>query len=181
MKKSLNILFTLLAISMVLSGCGRFGRPVSNSREQTTVIGPDRYYGNSYEAYSEPLIPRPDSVDTNIYATPINHLTTVHFDFDSSAIKETERYKLEPTVEYLKHNSNNQVLIEGHCDWFGTAEYNLALGERRALSAKTYLLQMGAADNQIVTVSKGSLEATQGLSKAEGIQDRRDEIYKMCK
>ncbi len=183
MKKFLTLISLLFAISMVLSGCNGTGRYADDSRQQSTVMGPDAYGSDSYGAYCDTLTPRTpgECADICSYAVPANHINAIHFDFDSSAIKDTERCKLEPVIEYLKCNCNNRVLIEGRCDWYGTAEYNLALGERRANSAKTYLIQMGATENQIATVSKGSLEAIQGLSKAESIKDRRDDIYRISR
>ena len=66
--------------------------------------------------------------------------------------------------------------MEGHCDWYGTEDYNLALGDRRANSARDYLTTLGIGIDRIDTLSKGSLEATAGLSKSESGQDRRVEL-----
>ena len=64
---------------------------------------------------------------------------TVHFDYDSSVIKQGERGKIESVASYLKTVPANKILIEGHCDERGTEEYNRALGERRALAVREYL------------------------------------------
>src|SRR5882724_12002537 len=84
----------------------------------------------------------------------------VYFDFDKSNIKETERSKLQDAAKYLKDHSDQRILLEGHADWRGTAEYNLSLGDRRANAAKKYLGSIGSAE-KVDTVSKGSLEASQ--------------------
>lgn len=103
-------------------------------------------------------------------------LPSVYFDFDSSSISASERVKLQQAADYLKANSGDHLLIEGHCDWYGTSEYNLALGDRRASSASDYLGTLGITPMRIEKLSKGSLEAVSGLSKAESAQDRRVDL-----
>ena len=103
-------------------------------------------------------------------------LQDVFFRFDSHAIASSERSKLQAAAEYLLTNSQDGLLIEGHCDWYGTSDYNLALGDRRAKSIRDYLITLGVSQNRIETLSKGSLEATSGLSKSEAKQDRRGEL-----
>ncbi|MGB0184430.1 MAG: OmpA family protein [Opitutales bacterium] len=100
----------------------------------------------------------------------------VYFNFDSASIAAAERAKLQEAARYLDKNARAGVLLEGHCDWYGTADYNLALGELRANSARDYLSTLGVNSSRIETLSKGSLEATGGLSKAQSAQDRRVEI-----
>lgn len=103
-----------------------------------------------------------------------NILQDVYFAFDSSSISPMERSKLQEAANYLVANPNHGLLIEGYCDWYGTEEYNLALGDRRANSARDYLATLGIDPKRIETLSKGSLEATRGLSKSESGKDRRD-------
>jgi len=103
-------------------------------------------------------------------------LKPVYFDLDKSNIKEGERAKLQATKEYLAQHPEQRVLLEGHCDWRGTAEYNLALGDRRANAAKAYLIKIGVAKDKIETASKGSLEAKEKGTSEEMSKDRRDEI-----
>ena len=62
---------------------------------------------------------------------------------------------LQATADVLKKYTTWQVTIEGHCDERGTAEYNLALGERRATAARTYLLSLGVSADRIKIVSYG--------------------------
>lgn len=115
--------------------------------------------------------------DTNTYngrAMVRNILQDVYFGFDSSSISTSERSKLQEVANYLVANPNHGLLIEGYCDWYGTEEYNLALGDRRANSARDYLATLGIDPKRIETLSKGSLEATRGLSKSESGKDRHD-------
>jgi peptidoglycan-associated lipoprotein len=103
-------------------------------------------------------------------------LPSIYFGFDSSSIAAAERSKLQQAADYLEENPSYHLLIEGHCDWYGTSEYNLALGDRRASSASDYLGTLGITPLRIEKLSKGSLEATSGLSKSESSQDRRADL-----
>lgn len=80
---------------------------------------------------------------------------TIYFDFDKSEIKPEARTVLEAHAKYLSENRSASVTLEGHADERGTREYNVALGERRANSARQFLTLMGASGQQIRTVSYG--------------------------
>lgn len=103
-------------------------------------------------------------------------LPSVYFGFDSSSISASERGKLQQAADYLVDHPSAGLLIEGHCDWYGTAEYNLALGDRRANSARDYISTLGIDASRIETLSKGSLQAVSGLAKDQSFQDRRADL-----
>ncbi len=103
-------------------------------------------------------------------------LQPVYFDFDKSNIKEGERAKLQAAKERLEQHADERLLIEGHCDWRGTAEYNLGLGDRRANAVKGYLIKIGVPADKVETISKGSLEAKEKGSSEEMSKDRRGEL-----
>jgi peptidoglycan-associated lipoprotein len=79
----------------------------------------------------------------------------VHFDFDRFNLRPDALKILDDAVARLQANPNIQVTIEGHCDSIGTQQYNLALGERRANSARDYLISRGIAASRLRTVSYG--------------------------
>ena len=79
----------------------------------------------------------------------------VYFEFDSSDIKPEYRPLLEKKAAWLKANPESRVRIEGHCDDRGTAEYNLALGEKRAIRVMDYLVSLGVPARRISTISYG--------------------------
>ena len=108
-------------------------------------------------------------------------LEPVYFDLDSSTIKPGERAKLQAAKDYLDQNPTLRLLIEGHCDWRGTDEYNLGLGDRRANAAKKYLVTIGVAADRLETLSKGSLEAKKEGGEAQWAKDRRDELVLLKK
>ena len=82
-------------------------------------------------------------------------LRPAFFPLDSSDLDDTGRSVVTSNVEVLKKNPQWVVTIEGHCDERGTAEYNLALGERRAAAVKTYMVSLGIAPDRLRTVSYG--------------------------
>jgi len=77
----------------------------------------------------------------------------IHFEFDSYLLSEQARQILVAKAEYLRTNPDITVTVEGHCDDRGTNEYNVALGERRAQSVKTFLVNLGIDTNRLNTVS----------------------------
>ncbi|MBN2068481.1 MAG: OmpA family protein [Opitutales bacterium] len=103
-------------------------------------------------------------------------LPSVYFDFDTSYIKQSERTKLAQAVEHLKNNPNDRLLIEGNCDWRGTKEYNLALGDRRAESVLAYLSGIGVDTSRVQTVSLGDLNAAENSAESQMSQDRRADL-----
>jgi len=82
-------------------------------------------------------------------------LRPLFFELDSSEVSAAGQQVLQANVAVLKKYPNMQITIEGHCDERGTAEYNLALGERRALAAKNYLVSLGISADKVKTVSYG--------------------------
>lgn len=79
----------------------------------------------------------------------------IHFDFDRAVLREDAKEILRKKSAWLLENLSIGILIEGHCDERGTTEYNLALGERRASSAKSYLISQGVDINRITTITYG--------------------------
>lgn len=103
-------------------------------------------------------------------------LPIVYFDFDKSAITASERTKLQEAAKWLAANPGKTILLEGHCDWRGTAEYNLGLGDRRSQSVKTYLQSIGVDASSLEVLSKGDLNAQENSSDAQMAKDRRVEL-----
>ena len=101
---------------------------------------------------------------------------TVYFQYNSSDIRASEREKLKFAKEYLEKNPGQKLLLEGHCDWRGTAEYNLSLGDRRAAAVKKYLQSLGVGADKVETLSKGSLEASKNADEKTMEKDRRVDL-----
>jgi peptidoglycan-associated lipoprotein len=94
----------------------------------------------------------PPSIDAINDNSP---LKPVFFKYDSDTLDEEARQVLTDNAAVLKSNTNWAITIEGHCDERGTAEYNLALGDGRALAARDYLVSLGVPADRLSTVSYG--------------------------
>ena len=82
-------------------------------------------------------------------------LKLIYFDFDKSFIRDDAKPVMQANAEWLKAHPNVKVRIEGNCDERGTIEYNQALGQRRAASAKKYLTDTGVSPSRISLISYG--------------------------
>jgi peptidoglycan-associated lipoprotein len=102
---------------------------------------------------------------------------TVHFSFDSAAIKNNEQANISSVASALSANQSDKLLIEGNCDERGTEEYNRALGERRALAAREALAKAGISPDRIRTISYGKDKpADPGHDDAAWAKNRRDDF-----
>lgn len=98
--------------------------------------------------------PEPEARKWN-FDDPVKGLLTVYFEFDKSELTPEARADIETNARRLKKHKDVNVLIEGHCDERGTIEYNMALGERRALAVRNYLIDLGVSPNRLATISYG--------------------------
>ncbi len=106
---------------------------------------------------------------------PNPNLKAIYFDFDKYDVRPSDAKTLDGNAAWLKTNANNLVLIEGNCDERGTAEYNLALGEKRAKAAMNYLVAQGIQASRVTIISYGK-ERPVCTEKSEACwaQNRRD-------
>lgn len=101
-------------------------------------------------------------------------LGDVFYDFDRSDLRNDAIEQLKTNFNWIQANTEKNVIIEGHCDERGTSEYNLALGERRANSAKDYIVNLGVAPVRLKTVSYGEEKPFAAGSNEEAwAQNRR--------
>lgn len=101
----------------------------------------------------------------------------IYFEFDQSSIRSDQIPSMEHNGSYLKSNPTRSVLVEGNTDDRGTNEYNLALGERRAVAARNYLVEFGIEESRIRTVSYGEERPLfMGQSEDEFAHNRRDDF-----
>jgi peptidoglycan-associated lipoprotein len=101
----------------------------------------------------------------------------IHFDFDKSNLRPGDAAMLDTKIGILQANPMLRITITGHCDERGSDEYNLALGNRRALAAKEYLVNHGIAADRIMTASLGEEQPIDaGHNEDAWAQNRRDEF-----
>lgn len=104
-------------------------------------------------------------------------LQRIYFAFDQHTLSDQARDTLAGNAAWLKANPGEKVVIEGHCDERGSDEYNLALGERRALAAQSYLMSLGIDAGRLTTISYGEERPlAPGQSEDAWAQNRRAEF-----
>ena len=131
----------VLVLGMTLTGCSK--KAPETAQQETATEG---------AGASESL----ETADTGIMeGRTSGPMVPVYFEFDSSKITGEQVQRIETNADFIKKNAQLNVRIEGNCDPRGTQEYNLALGERRAQGAKSYLVNLGVDAERLSTVSFG--------------------------
>jgi len=119
--------------------------------------------------------PAPQAVSVTTSAG--DQLEAVYFEYDSYTLSAEARQTLARNAAWLKENATLAVTIEGHCDERGSDEYNLALGERRAVAVKNYLSTLGVAHQRLSVVSFGEEQpAIAGHDESAWSKNRRAEF-----
>ena len=172
--KSLSL--TLIAASLLLTACTK--KPVRPNPGNTEM-------GNNGGINPEQVaLPGENlNLEQRPGGTPegASVVDPIYFALDRFAVAPAERPKLQNVIKWLADNPGKNLVLVGHCDWRGTAEYNLGLGDRRANSVKRYLESLGADASRLETLSKGSTEAKQGGGEAEWTKDRRVDFVELKK
>lgn len=138
--------------------------------EQPKATAPSAPAGVEQPKMAEAEAPKAAAVEAALEA--------VYFDFDRSDLRQDARDVLNRNAEVLlKSKPDAKIQIEGHCDERGSAEYNLALGERRAKSALQYLLTLGIKADRLSIISYGKEKpAVEGHDEADWAKNRRAEF-----
>lgn len=113
------------------------------------------------------------------FGVPVSDVNfeNVSFAYDSFTIADSERRKIEAVADYMVANPQTTVVIDGHCDERGSREYNLSLGEHRALAVRAYLISLGVAGDRIHTRSFGEEQPLDpGHNDAAWLANRRGEF-----
>lgn len=165
MKKRTSLLLSLIVLASVfsLTGCKSPGR------------NPAGVYGSGDYSDVAGIIPMTDR-----FVGGTEHpgmFAPVYFGYDSSQVSAGERAKVDAVADYLNQNQAVAVIVEGHCDERGSREYNLALGERRALAIRSYLSGLGIVPERIQTKSLGEeMPAFPGHDESAWSKNRRGEF-----
>lgn len=175
MKKSIaliGIIGLVLCFSiMITTGCAK--KSVVAAGEQKAVAETAKDVVQKEEPAKEVAKVEEEAVKEK--AAPEEIFKDINFDFDKFNLKPEAREILKQHAAFLAKNTNKNVTIEGHCDERGTAEYNLALGERRAKEAMKYLQELGINGKRIKTVSYGKEKPLDpGHNEEAWAKNRRD-------
>lgn len=165
-----RFLLSIVLVSTLLVGFGcRSRQPIldgeqGNGTDMVDSISLDGTYA---------LAPRGE------FGQPVTEVSfeNVQFSYDSFQIPPIERAKIEAVAEFMLDNPETTVLVDGHCDERGSREYNLSLGEHRALSIRAVLISLGVAGDRIQTRSFGSEQPLDpGTGEAAWRRNRRGEF-----
>ncbi len=154
------VIAVALPAAIALMGC-------SSTPDASETAGPDT--GSEFREAPAPAPPQQQ--------TKMLDFQTVYFDFDSYEIRSDARPALRSNADKMSAGVGGTVTIEGHCDERGSAEYNLALGERRANAVKRYLVDLGVPSSRLNVVSFGEdRPAVQGHDESAWRYNRRSDF-----
>ena len=177
MKKNLTYIgiFIVLIFGLtILNGCAEKKSVVTNSVAQEKEVAPAQTAAqttnasrlsdtanpnntiNPNDSTNQNNTARGQSASVETTATAESSVHDINFDFDSSIISPDAREILKVNADFLLKKRVSTIVIEGHCDERGTAEYNMALGQRRAQETKKYLVNLGIKESIIRTISYGA-------------------------
>ncbi len=156
------VLLTLSLVAVVLSGC------------KTNQIRPE--IPVTPQINVDPTDVLPDS-GPEVQSSELSSLSKVYFDYDSTVLRADAIEALKRNANWLNQTPGIRVMIEGHCDERGTQEYNLVLGERRAVVVREQLIRLGVAPERLLTISYGKERpAVKGNSESDWAKNRRCEF-----
>jgi len=187
--KIIHLLVIALALTVVGTGCQKRPTGVTPIKDRTTVVRPgegmnelppiantggdvgSKEIGGGAQPSTYDDLSKFDQ-DRATFAA-----NTVHFDYDSSVVKSSDKGNLDAIASYMKSNGSVGLLVEGHCDERGTEDYNNALGERRSTAIREALINLGVDAGHIVTRSYGEYKpVAQGQDESAYRQNRRGEF-----
>ena len=140
-KNTIYVVLLLLSASLLLPSCG------SKTTDEQDMLAEQDPAAMGKE---EPLESKTIGIMEGRTTGP---MLPVYFGFDDYSIRGNQESRMKVNADFLKEQEGASIRIEGNCDPRGTREYNLALGEKRALTAKKYLINLGVAPDRISTVN----------------------------
>ena len=182
MKLAKSLHLTALCLSIIMVGACSLHNPDSDQMAPGGGAGSSDMSGMDLAAGgpggfgndSSLLQGRPANAWTPILGAK---LEPVYFALDSYNIGSQQFTNLEKAAQYLKSNTKAGLIIEGNCDERGSAEYNVGLGEKRAIAARDYLVNLGIPESRLQTISYGvEHPADPGHNESAWMKNRRDEL-----
>ncbi len=204
--KTLLIISLLTSLLILVSSCSKkvVESPTAGPGSSSLSGGTDINYPPAETGYSETNMPAEGTLDDTAVVQEGNQqgnlsvnmnetntsdeykkehgrssvgLSPIYFNFDQAGIRPDMADRMANNALFLKQLPDAKVIVEGNCDNRGTNEYNLALGERRALNAKDYLINLGVEAYRIRTVSYGEERPLfPGQDEFSHSQNRRDDF-----
>ena len=172
MKMNLQLMSVLLAFGLSV-GCAKKSTPSSASSKGSNSDTSSSGTNGSKNGTSTDDVSSKNGADLGI---DTSKLPGIYFDYDQSSVNDDGRSKLQTIATALK-GKKIKVTVEGHCDERGSNEYNLALGERRSQSVKSYLQKLGVSSDRVAAISYGEERPSVNSSEESGwSKNRRAEL-----
>ncbi|MCH7911352.1 MAG: peptidoglycan-associated lipoprotein Pal [Candidatus Hydrogenedentes bacterium] len=168
--RSMGVIVLACLMAVAMGGC---------SNDPETSINPgltasDPSSGSGSEITTIEGLPE---FDETILFTEDRGLGTIFFDYNSYALRPDALETLQANASMIKNVPSVVIQIEGHCDERGTQEYNLALGERRALATREHLINLGISGDRLITISYGEEDpVATGHDESAWSQNRRSQF-----
>ena len=173
---TLALLAALGMTALVAGGCANKEVVKAEEPVKAATVAPEPVKVVPPPVVEPKVEPKPVEAQAAKAAAPLA-FEAVYFDFDKSDLRQDARDVLNKNAEALKANADAKIKIEGNCDARGSAEYNLALGERRAKSALQYLITLGIPADRLSVISYGKEKANaDAKDEAAWSKDRRDDF-----
>ena len=172
-----RLVVMLFVLTLLAAGCAK--KPVTEepaTSEQTTQMEQQQPAAVEEQAVTETVDTAYDAeaAARNAERAAAKGLERIHFDFDQYVLTDAARSTLVNNAGLLRSAPAVKVLIEGHCDERGSDEYNLALGEKRALATKNYLVSLGVVAERMSVISYGEeMPLDSAHNKAAWAKNRR--------
>jgi peptidoglycan-associated lipoprotein len=174
-KKCIGMLLMLCCLTIVAGGCTKkqmvkeddtlSQAPAVTSETPSATPAPT-------PVAQEPVV-KDDTLSTDT-ATAVEPFETIYFDLDSYVLRQDARDALTKNSQWMLKTASSKVRLEGNCDERGSDEYNLALGEKRAKAAKSYLVALGVPAERLDTISYGKEKPVDsGHNEAAWAKNRR--------
>lgn len=171
--KVLMYLLCAVVLAGGVSGCK------GKKNQDFPPIEPTNNTGNLNETTTGDGLPNVDLGSLLFDPSSDSGLKPIYFDFDSSSLRPDALATLRDNAAKIKQVPGVIIQVAGHCDERGTQEYNLALGERRALAIREHLIQLGVSGDRMVTISYGEeMPAVSGSNESAWSMNRRAEFLK---
>ncbi len=180
-----------LAVTLATTGCKHQAVPITPMRSGMAAPTPSDYNPSTFAPGTRIPTPENPNVNPNVGIPEPNPdlrhgmvpdraalaANTIHFAFDSAVIRDSERANLQSVAQALAADASTKLIVEGNCDERGTAEYNRALGERRALAAREALAKLNVDPMRVFTESFGKDQPVDpGHDEPAWAKNRRDDF-----
>jgi len=175
MKRVLIVIAVIMMVFLVTEGCKKKAvvtEPVAQQPDVQKVEEPVTQVEQPVLTEEE-IIEKASLEEIN----KLGHLVRINFDYDKYTIKDDMKPLLQKNAAWLLRHDRIKLAIEGHCDERGTEEYNMALGEKRAKAAQSYLVSLGVPADRMSVISYGKSNLLMsGNSEDDHYQNRRAEF-----